>query len=441
MGQDENLSLWKNDSVPRNPPLANDIKVDVAVIGAGYTGLSAAYHMKILRPDEVVVVLEAECAGHGASGRNGGMCLNQASIDYMSMIHPETHKLTYDATAQCIKEISELMKARGFGSFIRSSGSLLVNLNDKGIKKSRDYASEASSIGVPVEFWDRGRVAKEIGTKVYAGGLYDPNAAEVEPMKMVQALKKAAESIGVVVYESSPVMRVDEGRPMVLLVQGADGEHHTVTAGTVILGTDGYSSKLGFFKSRVIVSHTEMAATEVLEKNTLSELGWASRLPFHDDHIYLYHLGTTEDNRITIGAGNAEYFFNDSVIYRKDLSKRRKALQRELVRIYPALKGVEFEFVWSGVMTFSLDMAQSVGVMGKNRNIFYGIGYAGHGVSLAFLFGKVIADIYVGRDNEWKRMPFYQNRLPPYLPPEPLRYVAVKSYMGYLRMLDVMRSS
>jgi len=441
MGQDENLSLWKNDSVPRNPPLANDIRADVAVIGAGYTGLSAAYHIKRLRPDEEVVVLEAKCAGHGASGRNGGMCLNQASIDYMSMVHPETHKLTYDATAQCIKEISELMKAQGFGSFIRPSGSLLVNLNEKGIKKSRDYAGKASSVGVPVEYWDRERVAKEIGTKVYAGGLYDPNAAEVEPMKMVQALKKAAESIGVLVYEGSPVLRVDEGKPVLLLVQGADGEHHTVTAGTVVLGTDGYSSKLGFFKSRVIVSHTEMAATKVLEKNTLSELGWASRLPFHDDHIYLYHLGTTEDNRITIGAGNAEYFFNDSLIYRKDLNKRRKALQRELVRIYPALKGVEFEFVWSGVMTFSLDMAQSVGVMGKNRNICYGIGYAGHGVSLAFLFGKVIADIYMGRDNEWKRMPFYQNRLPPYLPPEPLRYVAVKSYMGYLRILDKMRGS
>lgn len=440
MGEDENLSLWKNDSAPRNPSLANDIKVDVAVIGAGYTGLSAAYHMKRLRPDEVVVVLEAKCAGHGASGRNGGMCLNQASIDYMSMVHPETHKLTYDATAQSIKEISELMKARGFGSFIRSSGSLLVNLNDKGIKKSRDYAGKASSIGVPVEFWDRRRVAKEIGTEVYAGGLYDPSAAEAEPMKMVQALKKTAESIGVLVYESSPVLRVDEGKPMLLLVKGADGEHHTVTAGTVVLGTDGYSSKLGFFKNKVVVSHTEMAATEVLEKNTISELGWASRLPFHDDHIYLYHLGTTEDNRITIGAGNAEYFFNDSLIYRKDLDKRRKALQRELVRIYPALKGVEFEFVWSGVMTFSLDMAQSVGVMGKNRNIYYGIGYAGHGVSLAFLFGKVIADIYVGRDNEWKRMPFYQNRLPPYLPPEPLKYVAVKSYMGYLRILDMIRS-
>jgi len=439
MRSDENLSLWKNDSLPRNPSLMNDIKVDVAVIGAGYTGLSSAYHIKRLLPDKEVIVLEAEGAGHGASGRNGGMCLNQPSIDYMSMVHPKSHRLTYDATAQCIREIAELMKAQGFGSDIRFSGSLLTNLDKKGVEKSRDYAGKATSMGIPIEYWDRDRIVREIGTTVYAGGLYDPNAAEVNPMKMVQALKKAVEGLGVVVYENSPVLQIDEGKPVRLLVRGADGERHTVAADVVVLGTDGYTTKLGFFKNRVIVSHTEMAATKELEGDIFSELGWSGRIPFHDDHVYLYHLGTTEDNRITIGAGNAEYFFNDSLTYRKNLNKRRRALRKELVRIYPALKDVEFEYVWSGVMTFSLDMSQSVGVTGRNGNIYYGIGYAGHGVSLAFLFGKVIADIYAGRDNEWKRMPFYQNNLPPYLPPEPLRYLAVKSYMGYLRLLDITR--
>lgn len=135
-----------------------------------------------------------------------------------------------------------------------------------------------------------------------------------------------------------------------------------------------------------------------------------------------------------------EYFFDDSLIYKKDLEKRRRALQRELVRIYPAMKGVEFEYVWSGILTFSFNMDQSVGVFGKNGNMYYGIGYAGHGVTLAYLFGKVIADIHAGRDSAWRGMPFYQNRLPSYLPPEPLRYVAVKSYMGYLRIRDAIRS-
>ncbi len=436
MKEDQNLSLWNIERAPKNPPLTSDIKVDVAVIGAGYTGLSAAYHMKMLRPDEEVVVLEAEFAGHGASGRNGGMCLNQASMDYMSMARPETHKLTYDATAQCIKDISELMKAQGFGSFIRPSGSLLANKSDKGAEKSREYASKATSMGVPIEYWSRERVVNEIGTTVYAGGLHDPNAAEVEPMKLVRTLKKAAEGAGVVVYENSPVLRVDEGSPARLLVRGADGALHTVTAGAVVLGTDAYSSRLGYFKSRLPVLHTELAATKVLAKNTLSEIGWETRLPFHDDHTYLYHLGTTDDNRITIGAGNAEYFFNDSLIYRKSLDGRRDALYRELVRIFPALKGVEFEHIWTGALTYSFDLAQSVGVTGRNRNIFYGMGYAGHGVTLAYLFGKVIADIRAGRDDRWRRMPFYQRNLPPYTPPEPLRYLAVKGTMAWMKVQD-----
>ncbi|MBN1678287.1 MAG: FAD-dependent oxidoreductase [Candidatus Thermoplasmatota archaeon] len=415
------------------------MKADVAVIGAGYTGLSAAYHIKRLLAEREVIVLEAEGAGYGASGRNGGMALNQPSMDYMSMVRPETHRLTYDATAQCIREISELMKTNGCGSFIRPSGSLLVNKAEKGAEKSKEYAGKTSSMGVPIEYWDRERVADEIGTKVYAGGLHDPNAAELEPMKMVQALKRAAENAGVVIYENSPVLRVDEGKPIRLLVRGADGGLRTVTAGAVVLGTDAYSSKLGFFKSRLPVLHTEIAATKVLDKDALSDIGWASRIPFHDDHMYLYHLGTTDDNRIIIGAGNAEYFFNDSLTYKKDLNKRRKALHRELVRIYPELKGVELEHIWTGALTYSFNMAQSVGVTGKNKNIYYGIGYSGHGVTLSFLFGKVIADIHAGEDDKWKRMPFYQNDLPPYTPPEPLRYIAVKSYMGYMRILDMMK--
>jgi gamma-glutamylputrescine oxidase len=439
MKLDENLSLWKIDNLPRNPSLKNDIKVDVAVIGAGYTGLSSAYHIKKLQPDKEVVVLEAEGAGHGASGRNGGMCLNQPSIDYMTMAHPKSHKLTYDATAQCIKEIAELMRSQGFGADIRLSGSLMANVDKKGLERSKDYAKKAKSMGIPIECWDRDRIAQEIGTTAYAGGLYDPNAAELNPMKMVLALKRAAENLGVVIYENSPVLKINEGRPVGLLTRGDDGENHTVSADAVVLGTNGYTTKLGFFRNSVIVAHTEIAATTKLEEGTFSRIHWNSRIPFHDDHVYLYHFGTTEDGRITIGAGNAEYFFDDSITYKKDLDKRRKALKTELVRIYPALKDVEFEYVWSGVMSLSLDMSQSVGVTGKNKSIYYGLGYAGHGVSLAFLFGKVIADIISGRGDGWRQMPFYQNRLPPYLPPEPMRYLAVKTYMGYLRLRDLAR--
>ncbi len=433
---DENRSLWAKEPAARNPPLEEDLAVDVIVIGAGYTGLSSAYHIKTLLPDKNVILLEAKCAGHGASGRNGGMCLNQPSMDYMSMVHPETHKLTYEATARSIKELAGLMQAGGYGSSIRYSGSLLTNVGDAGAKTSREYAAKATSMGLPIEYWDHDRVKNEIGSGVYAGGLFDPNAAEAEPMKIVRALKKAAEKSGVTIYEDSPVIDIEEGRTVRVSVKGKDRQQRNVSAGALILGTDAYTSKLGLFRSRLVVTHTELAATRPLDKSVFREIGWNSRIPFHDDRKLLFHLGTTEDGRIVIGAGNVEYFFNDGPIYKRSLSRRARALKDELARIYPGLAGTEFDLVWSGPLTFSLDMSQSVGVISKYGNLYYGMGYAGHGVTLAFMFGKVIADLYAGKGEEWKAMPFYQNKMPSYVPPEPFRYPAIKGYISYLRLRD-----
>ena len=433
---DENKSLWARDPQPSNPPLSSDLDVDVAVIGAGYTGLSSAFQIKRLQPNKKVVVFEAKHAGYGGSGRNGGMLLTQPAIEYMAMIHPDTHKLTYDATAQCIKELVGLMKEHGYGSDIEQHGALMANYSESKAGKSREYAKKVDSLGMPIEFWDRERVRKEIGSSVYHGGLYDPSAAEADPMKLVYALKKAAEGIGVKIYEDSPVVEIDEGRPLRLVVNGKDGSAHKVSAEALVLGTDAYSSKLEFFSRNIVVLHTELAATKPIGKEGFEKIGWNSRIPFHDDRFFLYHIGSTRDHRITIGAGNVEYFFNDGLVYTKDYGIRERALMKELTRIFPSLLVPKFEYVWSGALSFSPDTSQSVGVVGKDKNIFYGTSYTGHGVTLAFLFGKIVADMYAGKDDAWRAMPFYQNALPGYLPPEPLRYLFIKGYTRYLRLRD-----
>jgi len=436
---DENNSLWAIDGAPRGTRLENNLEVDVAVIGAGYTGLSSAFHIKKLMPEREIVVLEAEEVGHGASGRNGGMCLTQPGPEYMAMNHPDTHKLTYDMTAQCVREVADLMRKHGFGSGVRLSGSLLTNLCERGAKKSRAYASKAESIGIPVKYWDGPTVSREIGAVGYAAGLYDPNAAEVNPMKMALALRRALERMGVSVYESSPVLEVREGRIMHMRVGGPDGRLKRVASKAVVLGTDAYTSRLGLFMNRLIVAHTEMAATSPLGEETFEKIGWVRRIPFHDDRIFLYHFGTTEDNRITIGAGNAEYFYGDGLQYKKDLDLRRTALCKELVRVFPGLNGVKFEYLWTGPLSLTTDMSPSVGVTGEYGNIYYGLGYAGHGVCLAYLFGKVIADQYTGCGEKWKGMPFYKKPFG-YIPPEPFKYLVVKSYLSYLRFLDRWRN-
>lgn len=429
-------TLYAKDQPKKNKPLDRNLEVDVAVIGGGYTGLSSAYHIKRLLPGKSVAIFEARGLGQGASGRNGGMLLPQPASEYMNIMDPGTHRRSYLETSATIKEISAIMNKEGLGSGIKLLGGMKVCVTKEGFEIARRYAPQAEAMGIPVELCDRKRLADSLGTDAFFGGIYDPNIGEVNPMKWVHALKKAVESAGCVIYEDSPVVRVDEGKKIRLTVEPAGGKRYTVTAPAIVLGTNAYTSRLGFMNRQILAVHTEIAATPPMGKNIFSELGW-NRMPFSDDRKFLYHLGSTEDNRIVIGAGNVEYFFNNGLIYRKDIDIRRRALLGELVRIYPKLKGIDFEHVWSGLLDVSFDERQSVGVMGENSNIYYGIGYVGHGANCAFYFGKIIADLYAGKEKKWREMPFVNHRFPPIVVPEPLRYVGVKGYLGYLKATDV----
>jgi glycine/D-amino acid oxidase-like deaminating enzyme len=425
------------DQPKRNPPLDRNLEVDVAVIGGGFTGLSSAYHLKKLLPGKSVALLEARGVGHGASGRNGGMMLCQPIDEYMKIGDPKTHKRSYDETANAIDEVRDLMKAHGLGSGIWKLGALETCMSRERYESKKPYAAKAEAMGIPIEAWDRDRVADALGTDVYFGGLYDPNGAEVNPMKMVHALKRAAESEGCAIYEDSPVIGVEDGKQIALHVAPDEDTRYRVVASAVVLGTNGYTSKLGYMNWKVIALHTEMGATPPLGENIFSEIGWKSRITFHDDNAFLYHLGSTEDNRILIGGGNAEYFFNNGIVYKKDVEVRRKALAAELVRIYPKLEGVGLEYIWTGVLGWALGARASVGVIGDHQNVYYGLGYEGHGVCLSYLFGKVIADLYAGKMGKWREMPFVNRNFPPLVIPEPLRSVGVRGYLNSMRAADV----
>lgn len=432
---DSNTSLWAEEEPPKNMPLEEDIDVDVAIIGGGYTGLSSAYHLKKLFPKKSVVLLEAREVGHGGSGRNGGMILPQPFNEYMQVYSDhEIHKLTYELTVESLREMERLVSAQKIDADLTINGIMLVISKEEQVKEFQKYSEVARSLGLPIEFWDKEKTAKEIGTDVYYASLYEPNGGEVHPMKLIGALKAASEGMGAVIYEDSPVLEIEEGK-LVSLVVGEGG--HKVTAKAVVLATNGYTSKLGYFSGRVLPFHAQIAVTPPLPERIFSAIGWERRIPFSDTLNYLFHLGSTSDNRILIGGGNADYFFNGGITYKRDIQEVYDILHRELSRIYPALSKVEFEYIWSGVLGFSLDFNQSVGVMGENRNIYYGLAYCGHGVNIAFMFGKIIADIFAGDIGIWEKTPFFGKRLP-YIPPEPLRWLGVSGYKAYYRAVDAL---
>jgi len=201
----------------------------------------------------------------------------------------------------------------------------------------------------------------------------------------------------------------------------------------LVLATNAYTSRLGYFRSSIAPIHNYVGITPRLPEATIAQIGWRKRVPFSDSRTLVHYLGLTRDNRIHIGGGISDYSFNDGVRDVPDSYSRFAGLQQELARIFPALKGVSFETAWSGLVDCSLDFSPSVGRTGKFHNIYYGLGYSGHGVNMTSLFGRIIADLERGADEDWKDFPFVNHRLF-YLPNEPFRWLGVQASMAYYRL-------
>lgn len=169
------------------------------------------------------------------------------------------------------------------------------------------------------------------------------------------------------------------------------------SARSVVLATGAYTSKLGYFKNEIVPVHATSAATNVLSESQLEEIGWGSRLPFFDSRSSVYHLVLSADNGIIIGGGEARYAFRDNLHYSGDINASSQEMLAELIKFYPSLNGVRMDYVWSGILGSTFDERPDAGVMGKNSNIYYGLGYSGEGVNAAFVFGRVIAALHQGK--------------------------------------------
>jgi gamma-glutamylputrescine oxidase len=425
-----NPSYWARSQPPQNPPLTTDIAVDVAVLGGGFTGLSAAYYIRRLSPHKRVVVLEGMGCGNGASGRNGAMVLTMTADRYMNFSSaPALDKKIYDLTADNIRALSKLSAATGIDCELDTNGALQVLSTSEDLKAAKAYVREARSLGMPVEFWSKPQLSSAIGTQVYEGAFFDPNGGHVHPMKLVHASKAAAETAGVEIYENTTVANIEEGPQHSL--QTTRG--HTIKAKSLVLATNAFTPNLGYFRNSILPVHEYVAMTQPLSEPQLAEIGWHKRVPFNDNRTQVYYLGLTKDNRIHIGGGRPGCSFNGGTADSSAAAPHFAELQRELVRIFPALTGVTFDAGWDGVVDWSLDASPSVGRTGRHGNIFYGLGYSGHGVNLTSVFGRIIADLEAGREQPWTQYPFLNASLD-YVPNEPFRWLGAQSALAWYRM-------
>ena len=422
-----NQSYWARSQAAASPPLGQDLEADVAIIGGGFTGLSSAYYIRQGQPAKKVVVLEARGCGNGASGRNGAMVLTMTPDRFMQFSgDPATDKRIYDLTVENMQQLHALSSATGIDCELDTNGALQVFNTPADLEAGRAYVDKARKLGMPVQLWDKQRISAEIGVRIYQGGFFDPNCGQVHPMKLVKVFKAAAQTAGAEIYENTAVVRIEQGRTLRLYTAAG----RTVTAQSLVLASNAYTSKLGFFRNAIVPVFNYIGITPPLSESQIAEVGWRSRLPFSDSRTNVTYLGLTRDNRIHIGGGKADYSFNDGLRQRPDAGQAFQSLRRELGRIFPSLAGVEFENAWSGVVDCSLDFSSSVGRL--RDNVYYGIGYCGHGVNLTSLFGRIIADFESGQGQKWSDLPFVNHGFP-YVPNEPFRWLAVQAALAYYR--------
>ena len=424
---ERNESYWSDELPPPHAALITDLKVDVAIVGGGYTGLSAAYYLASLPSAPKVVVLEAVRCGNAASGRNGAMVLNLKIASARSGLSSRLYGLTVENASR----IRALSAALNFDCELELAGAMTTLRDEAEVHAAVSEVEEWRRLGVPLEFWSRARTTAALGTKAYAGGVFDPNAGQVHPGRLVGLWKAAAAKMGAEIYEQTPVIHIREGRVHVL----STATGHEIRARHLVLATNAYTSKLGYLRSAVAPITNYVAVTNPLTMSSLQELGWTSRIPFNDTRREVYYAGCTPTRRIHFGGGRVDYEFNNGMHVPADLSSRISSLREEFVRVFPSLRDVPFERSWFGFVDVSLDQKAAVGRIGRYKNVYYGLGYSGEGVNLTSVFGRIIADLVDGKEHLWEWFPLLNRRLFP-VPNEPMRWLTIASDLALGRLFE-----
>ena len=394
------------DTIPppsesRNPtPESLPGEAEVVVVGAGYTGLSAARRLAMAGAS--VLVIERETVGWGASSRNGGQVLASLKLDAQALVDRFGEARAREAFAAALASIAHLetvIAQESIDCEYERTGHVQAAWKPRHFDAFRvERALVARVFGHRVELVSRAEQRSEIGTDAYHGLLVDERSGSINPARYVQGLASAARRRGACIATGTGVTRLERrgARWRVATTRG------DVDAADVVLATNGYTGAASPpLRRRLVPIGSYIIATEPLTAIEASAILPRRRVAFDSKH-FLYYFRLTCDNRLLFG-GRAEFSTPSAA------STRRAAaiLGRGLARVFPQLAGKSIEYAWGGNVAFTRDQMPRAG---KLEGAYFAAGYCGHGIAMATYLGDLIARRLAGESIEH---PLMDDRFPP----------------------------
>jgi glycine/D-amino acid oxidase-like deaminating enzyme len=426
-------SLWL-DTVPGSlaprPSLAADTDCDVAIVGAGFTGLWTAYYLKQLEPGLRILVVEREIAGYGPSGRNGGWAsagVAGSARAYGYGRGDEPVRRAIRETQASVDEIGRVVALEGIDCGYLKAGTLTVATTEP--QRARLLSGQARTYerGDIARPLDRGELEQLARIPGVLAASYTPDAARINPARLVRGLADVCERLGVVIHERTAALELSPGR-----VRCATA---TVRADTVLRATESYTTQLPGQSLRYLPLYSLMIATEPLPADVWEALGWRDGLLIGDaNHLFFYSQRTIDD-RIAIGGRGAPYRLRAPISEqheRSDVVAQR--LRRALQRHFPAAADAAITHHWGGPLAVPRDWSMSIDFDPRTRFGFAG-GYSGHGVVASNIAGRTLADLVLARDTELVRLPWVGHRSRRW-EPEPVRFLASRAIVRILGQAD-----
>ncbi|MDL4813029.1 NAD(P)/FAD-dependent oxidoreductase [Actinomadura opuntiae] len=429
-------SLWlSRGPYEPMPPLDGDLDVDIVVVGAGFTGLWAAIHLKRADPSVDVAVLEQQVAGYGASGRNGGFAMTMVGRnlhDLVRKVGPARARATRLAMRGTLSDIAGFVRAEGIDADLTRPGLLTVSNGPEQDERIRQDLVASRRLGLDDLRYLSARECRDlVAADRVRCGHFEEDALLLDPAALTRGLRDAAVRLGVRVFESTPVHSLAlPGTHVLARTPGG-----TVRADRALLATNAYAHAVPALRRWLFTIVASIIVTEPLTGEQWKRAGWQSGAGVEDKRIMPHFHRPTLDGRILWGGRDAPFAPGGPDPGRDRSPQVFRRLEETFRLTFPQLADVRIDRGWCGPVAGTVNCFAHAGRLGRGRRVVYALGYAGHGVGPSHLTARIARDLLLDRDSEVLDLPMAAERPVP-LPPGPLRGLVLNGAQHVLQRAD-----